>query len=119
MGATGLPAWQSSQPGQVGNQAALTVEPVPGSRLVTPISVHAGFRIQPISGSLFSGLILPHPQPILKTARQSRDPHRVRSCCHSSSAQLTTSPPCSRRATMTARPPSEIVLQARLVADPH
>jgi len=35
MGATGLPAWQSSQPGQVGNQAALTVESVPGSRLVT------------------------------------------------------------------------------------
>ena len=32
---TGLPAWQSGQPGQVGNQAALTVEPVPGSRLVT------------------------------------------------------------------------------------
>ena len=35
MRATGLPAWQSSQPGQVGNQAALTVESVPGSRLVT------------------------------------------------------------------------------------
>ena len=31
---TGLPAWQSSQPGQVGNQAALTVESVPGVRLV-------------------------------------------------------------------------------------
>ena len=31
---TGLPAWQSGQPGQVGNQAALTVESVPGSRLV-------------------------------------------------------------------------------------
>ena len=28
---TGLPAWQSGQPGQVGNQAALTVESVPGS----------------------------------------------------------------------------------------
>ena len=28
---TGLPAWQSSQPGQVGNQAALTVASVPGS----------------------------------------------------------------------------------------
>ncbi len=33
--ATGLPAWGSGQPGQVGNQAALTVEPVPGVRLVT------------------------------------------------------------------------------------
>ena len=31
---TGLPAWRGSQPGQVGNQAALTAEPVPGSRLV-------------------------------------------------------------------------------------
>jgi len=31
---TGLPAWRSGQPGQVGNQAALTVESVPGSRLV-------------------------------------------------------------------------------------
>ena len=39
MGATGLPAWQSSQPGQVGNQAALTVESVPGSRLVTLLLV--------------------------------------------------------------------------------
>ena len=29
----GLPAWQSGQPGQVGNQAALTVESVPGVRL--------------------------------------------------------------------------------------
>ena len=28
---TGLPTWGSGQPGQVGNQAALTVEPVPGS----------------------------------------------------------------------------------------
>ena len=32
---TGLPTWGSGQPGQVGNQAALTVEPVLGSRLVT------------------------------------------------------------------------------------
>ena len=32
---TGLPAWRSGQPGQVGNQAALTVEPVLGSRSVT------------------------------------------------------------------------------------
>jgi hypothetical protein len=39
MGVTGLPAWQSSQPGQVGNQAALTVESVPGSRLVTLLLV--------------------------------------------------------------------------------
>ena len=31
---TGLPAWRSGQPGQVGDQAALTVESVPGSRLV-------------------------------------------------------------------------------------
>ncbi len=31
---TGLPTWGSGQPGQVGNQAALTVEPVLGSRLV-------------------------------------------------------------------------------------
>src|SRR5574343_1562137 len=32
---TGLPAWGSGQPGQAGNRAALTAEPVPGSRLVT------------------------------------------------------------------------------------
>ena len=31
---TGLPTWGSGQPGQVGNQAALTVEPVLGLRLV-------------------------------------------------------------------------------------
>jgi hypothetical protein len=34
---TGLPTWGSGQPGQVGNQAALTVEPVLGSRLVNLI----------------------------------------------------------------------------------
>ena len=44
MEATGLPAWQSSQPGQVGNQAALTVESVPGSRLVTLLT-HGSFSI--------------------------------------------------------------------------
>jgi hypothetical protein len=33
-GLTGLPAWGSGQPGQVGNQAALTVDSVPGVRLV-------------------------------------------------------------------------------------
>ena len=32
---TGLLAWGSGQPGQVGNQAALTVDPVPRVRLVT------------------------------------------------------------------------------------
>ena len=30
-----LHSWTGGQPGQVGNQAALTVEPVLGSRLVT------------------------------------------------------------------------------------
>ena len=34
---TGLPTWGSGQPGQVGNQAALTVDPVLGSRLVNPL----------------------------------------------------------------------------------
>ena len=36
-GVTGLPTWGSGQPGQVGNQAALTVDPVLGSRLVNPL----------------------------------------------------------------------------------
>ena len=34
---TGLLAWGSGQPGQVGNQAALTVDTVPRVRLVNPI----------------------------------------------------------------------------------
>ena len=39
---TGLPAWGSGQPGQVGNQAALTVDSVPGVRLVNLFQYSVG-----------------------------------------------------------------------------
>jgi hypothetical protein len=35
MASTGLPAWKYAQPGQVGNQAALSVATSAGVRLVT------------------------------------------------------------------------------------
>lgn len=51
---TGLPTWGSGQPGQVGNQAALTVEPVLGSRLVTP---SFNFRLDLAFGTALTGYL--------------------------------------------------------------
>ena len=50
---TGLPAWRSGQPGQVGNQAALTVESVPGSRLVNSSQSIFRIKVMALCGCVF------------------------------------------------------------------
>jgi hypothetical protein len=55
---TGLLTWGSGQPGQVGNQAALTVEPVLGSRLVNLILQNHHFAqntVIPAKAGIYGG----------------------------------------------------------------